>query len=54
VLDLAGADAEGERADPAVQAVWLSPQTIVVPGSEKPCSGPMTWTMPCSRAVAPI
>jgi hypothetical protein len=26
--------------------VWLSPQTIVVPGSVKPCSGPMTWTMP--------
>ena len=27
-------------------AVWLSPQTIVVPGSVRPCSGPMTWTMP--------
>ena len=27
-------------------AVWLSPQTTVVPGSVKPCSGPMTWTMP--------
>ena len=26
--------------------VWLSPQTIVVPGSVKPCSGPTTWTMP--------
>ena len=26
--------------------VWLSPQTIVMPGSVKPCSGPMTWTMP--------
>ena len=26
--------------------VWLSPQTMVVPGSVKPCSGPMTWTMP--------
>ena len=30
--------------------VWLSPQTIVVPGRVKPCSGPMMWTMPC-RAV---
>jgi len=27
--------------------VWLSPQTMVVPGSEMPCSGPMMWTMPC-------
>ena len=27
--------------------VWLSPQTIVVPGSVKPCSGPITCTMPC-------
>ena len=26
--------------------VWLSPHTIVVPGSVKPCSGPMMWTMP--------
>ena len=26
--------------------VWLSPQTMVMPGSVKPCSGPMTWTMP--------
>ena len=26
--------------------VWLSPQTMVVPGSVKPCSGPMTCTMP--------
>jgi hypothetical protein len=26
--------------------VWLSPQTMVVPGSVKPCSGPMMWTMP--------
>ena len=30
--------------------VWLSPQTIVVPGRVKPCSGPMMWTTPC-RAV---
>ena len=27
--------------------VWLSPQTIVIPGRVKPCSGPMMWTMPC-------
>ena len=27
--------------------VWMSPQTMVVPGSVKPCSGPMMWTMPC-------
>ena len=27
-------------------AVWLSPQTIVMPGCVRPCSGPMTWTMP--------
>ena len=27
-------------------AVWLSPQTIVMPGRVRPCSGPMTWTMP--------
>ncbi len=27
-------------------AVWLSPQTIVVPGRDMPCSGPMMWTMP--------
>ena len=27
-------------------AVWLSPHTIVMPGSVRPCSGPMTWTMP--------
>ena len=30
--------------------VWLSPQTIVVPGSVKPCSGPITWTMPWRRS----
>ena len=30
---------------PCVQ-VWLSPQTSVVPGSVRPCSGPTTWTMP--------
>ena len=27
-------------------AVWLSPHTIMVPGSVKPCSGPTTWQMP--------
>ena len=26
--------------------VWLSPQTIVMPGWVRPCSGPITWTMP--------
>ena len=26
--------------------VWLSPQTIVMPGSVKPSSGPITCTMP--------
>ena len=24
-----------------------SPQTSVVPGSVKPCSGPIMWTIPC-------
>ncbi len=28
--------------------VWLSPQTMVMPGWVRPCSGPMTWTMPWS------
>ena len=28
-------------------AVWLSPQTMVMPGWVSPSSGPMTWTMPC-------
>ncbi len=26
--------------------VWLSPQTMVVPGRLMPSSGPMMWTMP--------
>ena len=26
--------------------VWLSPHTMVMPGRVRPCSGPMTWTMP--------
>ena len=29
--------------------VWLSPQTMVMPGRVKPCSGPTTWTMPWRR-----
>jgi hypothetical protein len=32
--------------------VWLSPHTMVVPGSVKPCSGPTTWTMPCRLSVS--
>ena len=32
-------------------AVWLSPQTIVMPGWLRPCSGPMMWTMPWSMLV---
>ncbi len=27
--------------------VWLSPQTMVMPGWVRPSSGPMTCTMPC-------
>ena len=26
--------------------VWLSPQTMVMPGKVRPCSGPMMCTMP--------
>ena len=26
--------------------VWLSPHTIVMPGRVRPCSGPITCTMP--------
>ena len=26
--------------------VWLSPQTMVMPGCVHPCSGPMMWTIP--------
>src|SRR5664280_680423 len=29
--------------------VWLSPHAIVMPGCVSPSSGPITWTMPCSR-----
>ena len=32
-------------------AVWLSPQTMVMPGCDRPCSGPITWTMPWSMLV---
>ena len=39
VLDLAGADAEGQRAEGAVRAVWLSPQTMVMPGCVSPAPG---------------
>ena len=47
MLDFAGADAVGERTKGAVcRRCDESPQTIVVPGSVKPCSGPMTCTMP--------
>ena len=31
---------------PPCVEVWLSPQTRVVPGRVRPCSGPTTWTMP--------
>ena len=31
--------------------VCESPQTMVMPGLVMPSSGPMTWTMPCSRRV---
>ena len=35
----------------AANAPWVlvceSPQTTVIPGSVAPCSGPITWTIPC-------
>ena len=34
--------------------VWLSPQTMVVPGSVKPCSGPITCTMPWRRSRSSV
>ena len=34
-------------------AVWLSPQTIVIPGCVIPCSGPITCTMPCLGSLTP-
>ena len=30
--------------------VWLSPQTIVMPGWVRPSCGPMTCTIPCSTS----
>jgi hypothetical protein len=33
--------------------VWLSPHTIVMPGRVRPCSGPITWTMPWSGLPIP-
>ena len=35
-------------------AVWLSPQTTVMPGCVKPSSGPITCTMPCLSLSRPI
>ncbi len=34
-------------------AVWLSPQTTVMPGCVSPSSGPMTCTMPCRSLWIP-
>mmetsp|Transcript_32545 Transcript_32545/g.80237 ORF Transcript_32545/g.80237 Transcript_32545/m.80237 type:complete len:214 (+) Transcript_32545:1735-2376(+) len=34
-------------------AVWESPHTTVVPGSVKPCSGPMMCTMPWRLSLSP-
>ena len=34
--------------------VWLSPQTMVMPGRVKPCSGPTMWTMPWRTVVLGI
>ena len=49
MLDLAGADAERQRAERAVRRrCGCRRRRCVVPGSVKPCSGPTTWTMPCS------
>src|SRR5205085_1240525 len=33
--------------------VWLSPHTIVMPGSVRPCSGPITCTMPRRASSSP-
>ena len=49
VLDFAGADAEGQAPNAPWVEVCESPQTMVMPGLVMPSSGPMTWTMPCSR-----
>ncbi|GIX12805.1 MAG: hypothetical protein KatS3mg118_0764 [Paracoccaceae bacterium] len=34
-------------------AVWLSPQTMVMPGSVQPCSGPMMCTIPWRMSSTP-
>ena len=34
--------------------VWLSPQTMVLPGCVAPCSGPMMCTMPRRESCSPI
>lgn len=34
-------------------AVWLSPQTITLPGRLRPCSGPTTCTMPWRMSSRP-
>ena len=34
--------------------VWESPQAIVRPGRVKPCSGPITWTMPWRMSLSSI
>ena len=46
MLDLAGADAERQRAERACVLVCESPHTTVMPGSVAPFSGPITCTMP--------
>ena len=33
--------------------VWLSPQTISLPGRVRPCSGPITWAMPAPASLTP-
>ena len=35
-------------------AVWLSPQTTVMPGCVRPSSGPITCTMPCRSLCTPV
>jgi len=44
-LNILGAAKEIAPKAPWVE-VWLSPQTMVIPGWVTPSSGPMTWTMP--------
>ena len=53
VLDLGGADAERERAEGAVgRGVGIAAHEDE-PGCVKPCSGPMTWTMPWRESPGP-